>query len=57
MLQSAVVQSGNKLGLEGPSAWVGVLALLLISCVTLGKLLHLSVTPFPHLKNGDDNAI
>lgn len=32
-----------------------VIALPLISCVTLGKLLNLSVAHFPHLQNGDDD--
>lgn len=41
-------------GVEIRLGWrAGTLALLLVSCVALGKLLYLSVLLFPHLKNGD----
>lgn len=51
------LQSTNKLGLEGQSAWVGLLALLRVGCVTLGKLLHLSVPLLPQLRNGNGSDI
>lgn len=34
-------------------ASIQALVLLLASCVTSGKLLHLSVLPFSHVQNGD----
>ena len=37
-------------------AWVHTLALPLISCVTLGKLLGLPVPQFPCLYSGDNRA-
>lgn len=45
-------------GVEIRLGWrAGTLALLLVSCAALGKLLYLSVLPFPHLKNGDRNGM
>ena len=33
--------------------WLQILALLLISCVTLGKVLNFSVPQFPHWEIGN----
>lgn len=37
--------------------WVQILALPLISCVTLDKLLHLSGPQYPHLQHEANNSI
>lgn len=40
----------------GGQNWVQFLALLLASCVTLGKLLNLSESQFSHLKGSNDTT-
>lgn len=42
----------NNMDTVGPRSWLGCLA----SPVALGKLLNLSVPPFPYLLNGDKNS-
>lgn len=44
-----------RISILEPDCWDGTLSSLLASCVTSGKLLHLSVPWFLHLPNGNHN--